>query len=76
MKAKASVVCLIALVLIASAAARASAAQAMLEDGAAVPAVPALQSVFDGNDTPFDLKQASAGTTLVLYFFPQAFTSD
>jgi Flp pilus assembly protein TadD len=50
--------------------------EAMLQDGATVPAVPTLQSVIGGTETPFDLKQASSGTTLVLYFFPKAFTSD
>jgi len=50
--------------------------EAMLQDGATVPSVPTLQSVVGGTETPFDLKQASSGTTLVLYFFPKAFTSD
>ncbi|HZV80133.1 MAG TPA: hypothetical protein VFF60_11050 [Candidatus Binatus sp.] len=50
--------------------------EAMLQDGATVPSVPTLQSVIGGSEAPFDLKQASSGRTLVLYFFPKAFTSD
>ncbi|HME82892.1 MAG TPA: hypothetical protein VKF82_12580 [Candidatus Eremiobacteraceae bacterium] len=49
-------------------------AQDMPQDGAAAPSVPVLQSVIDGGFEPFDLKTASTGTTIVLYFFPQAFT--
>lgn len=47
---------------------------AMPQDGAATPAVPVLQSVVDGGYQPFDLAVASRGTTVVLYFFPKAFT--
>jgi hypothetical protein len=46
----------------------------MPQDGAAAPSVPVLQSVFGGADEPFDLKTASTGKTIVLYFFPKAFT--
>ena len=47
---------------------------AMPADGSPAPAVPTLQSVIAGKYEPFDLKTASAGKTIVLYFFPQAFT--
>jgi cytochrome oxidase Cu insertion factor (SCO1/SenC/PrrC family) len=47
---------------------------AMPADGSPAPAVPTLQSVLAGNYEPFDLKAASTGKTIVLYFFPQAFT--
>jgi hypothetical protein len=55
---------------------RAAAEAPMLQDGATVPAVPVLQSIAGGNAEPFDLKAASTGKTLVLYFFPKAFTED
>ena len=58
------------LVLIGATAAR----SAMPADGSPAPAVPALQSVLAGKYEPFDLKAASTGKTVVLYFFPQAFT--
>lgn len=54
--------------------ARAAQQAPMLQDGAAVPEVPVLQSVIGNNPEPFDLKTASTGKTLVLYFFPKAFT--
>lgn len=46
----------------------------MPSDGAPAPAVPPLQSVLGGTYEPFDLKAASTGRTVVLYFFPKAFT--
>jgi len=51
-----------------------SALASMPADGARAPAIPVLQSVFDGGYEPFDLAKASAGRTVVLYFFPKAFT--
>lgn len=60
------------LVLAAASTARA----AMPSDGSPAPAVPSLQSVIGGDYEPFDLKAASTGTTVVLYFFPKAFTQD
>jgi hypothetical protein len=53
---------------------RSSALASMPADGARAPAIPVLQSVFDGTYGPFDLAKASAGRTVVLYFFPKAFT--
>jgi hypothetical protein len=47
---------------------------AMPSDGSPAPAVPPLQSVLGGSYEPFDLKAASTGHTVVLYFFPKAFT--
>ena len=54
----------------------AAAGAPMLQDGTTVPPVPVLQSVAGGEYEPFDLKAASSGKTLVLYFFPKAFTED
>lgn len=47
---------------------------AMPSDGSPAPAVPPLQSVLDGKYETFDLKMASTGHIVVLYFFPKAFT--
>jgi len=47
---------------------------AMPADGSPTPSVPTLQSVLGGKYEPFNLKAASKGKTVVLYFFPQAFT--
>lgn len=47
---------------------------AMPADGAPAPAVPPLESVLGGKYETFDLKAASTGHTIVLYFFPKAFT--
>ena len=58
------------------AAASLPALASMPEAGSDSPAIPVLQSVDDGSYQPFDLKTASAGKAVVLYFFPQAFTSD
>lgn len=55
-------------------AARTAASAAMPSDGAPAPAIPTLQSVAGGTYEPFDLKAASTGKTVVLYFFPKAFT--
>ena len=49
---------------------------AMPSDGSPAPSVPPLQSVIGGNYEQYDLKADSTGKTVVLYFFPQAFTSD
>ena len=62
---------LVATLMIAGVAA---ARAAMPQDGTPAPAVPTLQSVIGGNYEPFDLKTASTGKTVVLYFFPKAFT--
>lgn len=61
---------ILGLVLAAGTGARA----AMPSDGSPAPAVPPLQSVVGGTYEPFDLKAASTGKTVVLYFFPKAFT--
>jgi hypothetical protein len=58
------------LVLAAGSGARA----AMPSDGSPAPTVPPLQSVLGGEYGSFDLKAASTGHTVVLYFFPKAFT--
>jgi len=58
------------------AAASLPALASMPEAGADAPAIPVLQSVADGSYQAFDLKVASTGKAVVLYFFPQAFTSD
>jgi len=50
------------------------ASAAMPGDGSPAPSVPPLQSVLGGTYEPFDLKAASTGKTVVLYFFPKAFT--
>lgn len=47
---------------------------AMPADGAPAPPIPVLQSVIGGEYQAFDLAAASSGKTLVLYFFPEAFT--
>ena len=51
-----------------------SALASMPADGARAPVIPVLQSVSDGTYESFDLAKASAGRTVVLYFFPKAFT--
>jgi len=61
---------ILTLVLATASGARA----AMPGDGAPAPAIPTLQSVVAGTYQPFDLKAASTGKTVVLYFFPKAFT--
>jgi len=60
--------------LVLGAASSPARAADMPQDGAAAPSLPVLQSVIGGADEPFDLKAASTGTTIVLYFFPKAFT--
>jgi hypothetical protein len=62
----------VALVLLLGAGTGARAA--MPSDGSPAPAVPPLQSVLGGKYEPFDLKAASTGKMVVLYFFPKAFT--
>lgn len=47
---------------------------AMPSDGSPAPTVPPLESVVGGMYVTFDLKAASTGQTVVLYFFPKAFT--
>jgi hypothetical protein len=64
-----------ALIVLALTAAHGAVVAAMPADGAQAPEIPVLQSVLGGAYGPFDLKAASTGTTIVLYFFPEAFTS-
>lgn len=64
-------ICALALVATAALPARASMPQA----GSDAPTIPVLQSVIGGAYEPFDLKAASSGKAVVLYFFPEAFTS-
>ena len=64
-----------ALLVLALTGAHGAAVSAMPADGTAVPEIPLLQSVLGGAYGPFDLKAASTGKTIVLYFFPKAFTS-
>lgn len=64
-----------ALLVLALAGTHGVAVAAMPADGAAAPEIPVLQSVLGGAYQPFDLKAASKGKTIILYFFPEAFTS-
>ena len=72
MRFRASLLFVLVLVVLAALPAHA----AMPQPGSDAPSVPVLQSVIGGAYEPFDLKAASHGKAVVLYFFPEAFTSD
>jgi hypothetical protein len=74
MRARLSILAAITAALVVPLGAVKDARAAMPSDGSPVPAVPPLQSVLGGKYETFDLKAASTGHTVVLYFFPKAFT--
>jgi hypothetical protein len=74
MRVRLSILAAIPAVLVVLLGAGNGARAAMPSDGSPAPAVPPLQSVVGGKYESFDLKAASTGHTVVLYFFPKAFT--